>query len=150
MKYFGGSRLKPLVGFHVLHFSVPFSGSDSVFTAIFKGKFQYSVCHVPMRITIFSTKMCWCRFRIPVPYSGVNSDFQVPVDPVSMKADVRATARAMSANTIMVYASSPSYPHGVIDPIQDLSRLAKKNGVRENRFFVRVFLGGEGGRLRVV
>ena len=57
------------------------------------------------------------------------SMLQVPVDPVTMRADARATARSMSANTIMVYASAPSYPHGVIDPVQDLAKLARKHGV---------------------
>lgn len=65
---------------------------------------------------------------------------QVPVDPATMKADVRATARAMSANTIMIYASAPSFPHGVIDPVEDLARLATKYGVSSSRtettFFV--------------
>lgn len=72
------------------------------------------------------------------------------MDPVSMKADVRATARAMSANTIMVYSSAPSYPHGVIDPIQDLGRLAKSHGVRDNASFRGGgggVPGGSGGRL---
>ncbi len=63
---------------------------------------------------------------------------QVPVDPATMKVDVRATARAMSANTIMIYASAPSFPHGVIDPVEDLARLATRYGVsncrRKNKY----------------
>ena len=51
------------------------------------------------------------------------------MNPATMKADVRATARAMSANTIMVYASAPSFPHGVIDPVEDLAKLASSYGV---------------------
>lgn len=46
-----------------------------------------------------------------------------------MKADVRATARALSPNTIMIYASAPSYPHGVIDPVEALGKLAAQHGV---------------------
>ncbi|CAN0503038.1 unnamed protein product, partial [Ectocarpus sp. 12 AP-2014] len=53
---------------------------------------------------------------------------KVPVDPVTMKADVKAMAKAMSANTIMVYASAPSFPHGVIDPVEKLARLATRYG----------------------
>lgn len=59
------------------------------------------------------------------------SSIQVPVDPVTMKADVKATANAMSTNTIMVYASAPSFPHGVIDPVEKLARLATRYGVRD-------------------
>ncbi|CAM9967188.1 unnamed protein product [Scytosiphon promiscuus] len=53
---------------------------------------------------------------------------KVPVDPVTMKADVRATAAAMSANTIMLYASAPSFPHGMIDPVEELGKLAVRYG----------------------
>ncbi|CAM9320036.1 unnamed protein product, partial [Hapterophycus canaliculatus] len=53
---------------------------------------------------------------------------KVPVDPVTMKADVRATAAAMSGDTIMVYASAPSFPHGVIDPVEELGELAARYG----------------------
>lgn len=46
-----------------------------------------------------------------------------------MKADVRATARALSPNTIMIYASAPNFPHGVIDPVEALGKLASQHGV---------------------
>lgn len=48
-----------------------------------------------------------------------------------MKADVKATANAMSTNTIMVYASAPSFPHGVIDPVEKLAQLTTRYGVRD-------------------
>ncbi|CAN0582245.1 unnamed protein product [Ectocarpus sp. 12 AP-2014] len=31
----------------------------------------------------------------------------------------------------MVYASAPSFPHGVIDPVEKLARLATRYGVRD-------------------
>jgi sphinganine-1-phosphate aldolase len=43
--------------------------------------------------------------------------------------DVSATARAIGKNTILIYASAPGYPHGAIDPVEDLAALAKKRGV---------------------
>lgn len=46
-----------------------------------------------------------------------------------MKADMRATARALSPNTIMIYASAPSFPHGIIDPVEALGKLAAQHGV---------------------
>lgn len=53
---------------------------------------------------------------------------KVPVDSSTMKADVRATARALSPNTIMIYASAPNFPHGVIDPVEALGKLASQHG----------------------
>lgn len=34
---------------------------------------------------------------------------------------VAATKRALSVNTILIYASAPSFPQGIIDPISELS-----------------------------
>lgn len=51
-----------------------------------------------------------------------------------MEADVKATARAISPSTILIYASAPGFPHGVIDPIEALGNLALAHGVRENAY----------------
>jgi len=53
---------------------------------------------------------------------------RVPVDK-HFRMDVSATARAIGKNTILIYASAPGYPHGAIDPVEDLAALAKKRGV---------------------
>lgn len=50
----------------------------------------------------------------------------VPVDPVTFKADVNATRRAITNNTIMLACSAPSFPQGVIDPVSDFAELAKE------------------------
>ena len=42
-----------------------------------------------------------------------------------MRADVRAMARAIGRRTIGLAASAPQYPHGVVDPIPELGRLAQ-------------------------
>lgn len=78
--------------------------------------------HQANRLRVY---VCACVWRL----ARVAKMLQVPVNPATMKADVRATARAMSANTIMVYASAPSFPHGVIDPVEDLAKLASSYGV---------------------
>lgn len=40
------------------------------------------------------------------------------------RADIHAVRNAIGPNTIMLVGSAPSYPHGVVDPIRDLSDLA--------------------------
>jgi glutamate/tyrosine decarboxylase-like PLP-dependent enzyme len=40
-------------------------------------------------------------------------------------ADVDAMASAIDENTIMIVGSAPSFPYGLIDPIEDLGRLAQ-------------------------
>ena len=44
-------------------------------------------------------------------------------------ADVDAMAEAMDDQTVMVVASAPSYPQGVIDPVAELGALAAERGV---------------------
>ncbi|MBC2713432.1 MAG: aminotransferase class V-fold PLP-dependent enzyme [Desulfosarcina sp.] len=54
-------------------------------------------------------------------------------------ADVAATARAITKNTIALVGSAPSFPHGVTDPIQQLSELAWQH---EIGFHTDACLGG--------
>ena len=53
----------------------------------------------------------------------------VDVDPVSFRADPAAMARACGPETVLLVGSAPSYPHGVIDPIEALGALAAERGL---------------------
>jgi glutamate/tyrosine decarboxylase-like PLP-dependent enzyme len=53
--------------------------------------------------------------RIPV-----GSDF---------RADVAATENAITPNTIALIGSAPPFPHGLVDPIDELSELARARGL---------------------
>ncbi len=53
---------------------------------------------------------------------------KVPVGP-DWGADVAATERAITRNTIALVGSAPSFPHGVIDPIPQLAALAQRHGL---------------------
>lgn len=63
---------------------------------------------------------------------------KVPVGP-DYRADVAATKKAINRNTICVVGSAVSFPHGAIDPIEELSELARKRGVG---FHTDACLGG--------
>ena len=63
---------------------------------------------------------------------------KVPVGP-DMRADVAATARALTDRTVLVVGSAPSFPHGVVDPIEALSELARERGIG---FHTDACLGG--------
>ena len=45
------------------------------------------------------------------------------------RADVDAMAEAITDNTIMMVGSAPEYPHGAIDPIEDLGKVAVSRDV---------------------
>ncbi len=63
---------------------------------------------------------------------------KVPVGP-DMRADVEATARAVTEDTILIVGSAPCFPHGVIDPVEALSELARERGIG---FHTDACLGG--------
>ncbi|KAG8551898.1 hypothetical protein GDO81_004330 [Engystomops pustulosus] len=63
----------------------------------------------------------------------------VPLDKKTMKVDVKAMRRAISKNTAMLVCSAPQFPHGVIDPIEEVAQLALKYNIP---FHVDACLGG--------
>jgi sphinganine-1-phosphate aldolase len=63
---------------------------------------------------------------------------RVPVA-ADYRADVDATRKALTRNTVVVIGSAPSFPHGVIDPIPELSELARARGIG---FHTDACLGG--------
>uniref|UniRef100_A0A8C2X874 sphinganine-1-phosphate aldolase n=1 Tax=Cyclopterus lumpus TaxID=8103 RepID=A0A8C2X874_CYCLU len=48
----------------------------------------------------------------------------VPLDEKSMKVDVKAMKRAINKNTAMLVCSTPQFPHGIIDPVEEVAKLA--------------------------
>ncbi|MBN1657701.1 MAG: aspartate aminotransferase family protein [Anaerolineae bacterium] len=52
----------------------------------------------------------------------------VPVD-AGFCADVDATRAAVTQNTILIVGSAPSYPQGVIDPIEGLAQVAREHDI---------------------
>lgn len=62
----------------------------------------------------------------------------IPVGP-DFRADVRAMKKAVTRNTIVIAGSSPSFPHGMIDPIAEMSEIARKKGIG---FHTDAYLGG--------
>jgi sphinganine-1-phosphate aldolase len=69
-------------------------------------------------------------FQIKLVKIPVNGDF---------RADVRAAKKAITRNTVAIVGSAPSFPHGVIDPIEELSEIARRRGIG---FHTDACLGG--------
>ncbi|WP_017604374.1 pyridoxal phosphate-dependent decarboxylase family protein [Nocardiopsis alkaliphila] len=67
-------------------------------------------------------------FHKAAHYLGLET-VSVPVDPRTLRADPTAMARALDHDTVLVVASAPSYPHGVIDPVREIAALAAEHGV---------------------
>uniref|UniRef100_A0A2P2JDC5 Sphingosine-1-phosphate lyase n=2 Tax=Rhizophora mucronata TaxID=61149 RepID=A0A2P2JDC5_RHIMU len=69
-------------------------------------------------------------FNIKLWRVPVNKEFQ---------ADVKAIRQHMNRNTILIVGSAPGFPHGIIDPIEELGALAFSHGIC---FHVDLCLGG--------
>jgi len=59
-------------------------------------------------------------FNIKIVHVPVGADY---------RADVEATKARINKNTIALVGSAPCFPHGVIDPIEALSELARERGI---------------------
>ncbi len=70
-------------------------------------------------------------------YFGINIK-HIPVGS-DCRADINAARKAITRNTIVMVGSAPAFPHGVIDPIEELSELAMSRGIG---FHTDACLGG--------
>ncbi|XP_075932909.1 sphingosine-1-phosphate lyase 1 [Anarhichas minor] len=48
----------------------------------------------------------------------------IPLDKHTMEVDVKAMSRAINKNTAMLVCSTPQFPHGIIDPVEEVAKLA--------------------------
>jgi len=63
---------------------------------------------------------------------------RVPVG-ADYDADVEAMTQAISKRTVVVVGSAPGFPHGIVDPIPELSEMARERGIG---FHTDACLGG--------
>lgn len=70
-------------------------------------------------------------------YFGIKM-VKIPVD-ANSRADVNAARKAVNRNTVVIVGSAPSFPHGAIDPIEELSQLARRRNIG---FHTDACLGG--------
>jgi glutamate/tyrosine decarboxylase-like PLP-dependent enzyme len=70
-------------------------------------------------------------------YFGIRA-VRIPVDG-AFRADLNAARKAIGRNTVVVVGSAPAFPHGVVDPIAELSALARQRSVG---FHTDACLGG--------
>ncbi|KAL3877655.1 hypothetical protein ACJMK2_035330 [Sinanodonta woodiana] len=50
----------------------------------------------------------------------------IKIDPKTMMVDVKAMRRAINKNTCLLVGSAPHFPHGIIDPMEEIGKLGLK------------------------
>lgn len=60
-------------------------------------------------------------------YFGVKTR-RAPLDK-DFRVDVKAVEKMINKNTVMILGAAPEYPHGIIDPIEELGKLAQKHNI---------------------
>ncbi|RUS78111.1 hypothetical protein EGW08_014119 [Elysia chlorotica] len=53
----------------------------------------------------------------------------IPLDEKTRKVDLNALKRAIGRKTCVLVASAPQFPHGIIDPVEDIAKLGQKYGL---------------------
>ena len=76
-------------------------------------------------------------FAKAAQYFGIKP-VRIPVDS-GYKADLQAAQAAITRNTVVLVGSAPTFPHGIIDPIAELSEIARQQGIG---FHTDACLGG--------
>jgi sphinganine-1-phosphate aldolase len=86
---------------------------------------------------IVAPKTAHAAFEKAAQYFGLKL-VPIAVD-ANFRADVKAARKALTRNTVVIVGSAPSFPHGMIDPIEELSELACQRGIG---FHTDACLGG--------
>ncbi|KAI5791663.1 pyridoxal phosphate-dependent transferase [Peziza echinospora] len=53
----------------------------------------------------------------------------IAVDPITLKVDLKKLDRMINYNTVLIVGSAPNFPHGIIDDIAGLSKIALRRHV---------------------
>jgi sphinganine-1-phosphate aldolase len=69
-------------------------------------------------------------FGVEIRYARLRDD---------LRADVRDLESLVDASTVLIAASAPQYPHGVVDPIEEIAQIARSRGIP---FHVDACVGG--------
>ncbi len=67
-------------------------------------------------------------FRKAAEYMGLKI-VRIPVDPVSFFTTPSEVEESITENTAMIVASAPNFPYGIIDPVEEIGKIAEKHKV---------------------
>ncbi|MDQ3107440.1 MAG: aminotransferase class V-fold PLP-dependent enzyme, partial [Actinomycetota bacterium] len=102
-------------------------GTESILMAVKAAKMRFKTERGITAPEMVLPTTAHAAFTKGAEYFGLKA-VRVPVD-ADYRADPDAMAAAITDNTVLVVASAPQYPQGVIDPIGAVAALAEERGI---------------------
>ncbi len=117
--------------------TVTSGGTESILLAMKAYRDRAKAGRRVKRPEIVAPTTAHAAFDKAAEYFGMRT-VRVPVGP-DQRADLAGTERAITSKTVALVGSAPTFPHGVVDPIDRLSELARRRGLG---FHTDACLGG--------
>lgn len=67
-------------------------------------------------------------FRKAAEYLGLRI-VRIPVDPVSFMVNPSKIEESITQNTAIIVVSAPNFPFGIVDPVEDVGKIAEKHNI---------------------
>jgi sphinganine-1-phosphate aldolase len=103
-------------------------GTESCLLAVLAARERWRASSVEGRPTLLLPVTAHAAFRKAAHLFDLEV-LDIPVDPVTCRADVSTVRDLLDERSALVVVSAPSYPHGVLDPIPEIAALAAAAGV---------------------
>lgn len=108
--------------------AVTSGGTESILLAIKTYRDKANTCFGIKKPELVLPESSHVAFDKACEYFGVKMR-KVRVDPKTFRADVDHARSLINRNTIAIVGAAPQYPQGVIDPIEDLAKLALEKNI---------------------
>lgn len=102
-------------------------GTESILMAVKAAKMRFKAERGITSPEMVLPTTAHAAFTKGAEYFGVKA-IRVPVGP-GFEADPDAMAAAVTDDTVLVVASAPQYPQGVIDPVEAIAAIAAERGI---------------------
>ncbi|EDQ89686.1 uncharacterized protein MONBRDRAFT_32346 [Monosiga brevicollis MX1] len=108
--------------------SVTSGGTESILLACKSYRDYYHSVRGITNPNIVTCTTAHPAFDKACQYLGIHIR-KIPMDPKTCRARPSAMRRHIDSNTIALVGSCPQYPHGCVDPIEELAAIAKSYGI---------------------
>jgi sphinganine-1-phosphate aldolase len=103
-------------------------GTESIIMAVLSAREKARIERGVTKPEIILPETAHTAFRKAAAYFNITVHY-VPCPAPSYKASLSHVSRLLNSNTVLLVGSAPNFPHGIIDDIPGLSRLALRRNI---------------------